>query len=87
MRRQLDAIVADRKFAQKHVRRARLILLTDDGVGPAAIMREDGVSKTGVWRWQERFMAEGVDGLLRDRTRPPGKTPVPSDRGPRRSPD
>jgi homeodomain-containing protein len=23
-----------------------------------------------VWRWQERFMSEGVDGLLRDKTRP-----------------
>jgi hypothetical protein len=23
-----------------------------------------------VWRWQERFMAQGIDGLLRDKTRP-----------------
>ena len=23
-----------------------------------------------MWRWQERFAAEGVDGLLRDKTRP-----------------
>jgi hypothetical protein len=29
-------------------------------------MRTAGVSKTAVWRWQERFMSEGVDGLLRD---------------------
>lgn len=34
-------------------------------------------SKTRVWRWQERFMHEGVDGLLSDRSRPPGKPPVP----------
>jgi hypothetical protein len=31
-------------------------------------MRQVGVSKPCVWRWQERFMAEGVDGLLRDKT-------------------
>ena len=79
-RRRLEAIVADRKSAQKHVWRARIVLLTDDGHGTAAIMREAGVSKTCVWRWQERFMAEGVDGLLRDRTRPPGKAAVPLDR-------
>jgi transposase len=79
-RRRLEAIVADRKSAQKHVWRARIILLTDDGLGTAAVMREAGVSKTCVWRWQERFMAEGIDGLLRDRTRPPGKAPVPADR-------
>ena len=33
-------------------------------------MRETGKSKTCVWRWQERFAAEGVAGLLRDKTRP-----------------
>jgi hypothetical protein len=32
-------------------------------------MRTAGVSKTAVWRWQARFMEEGVDGLLRDKTR------------------
>lgn len=79
-RRRLEAIVTDRNTAQKHAWRARIILLTDDGLGTAAIMREAGVSKTCVWRWQERFMAEGVDGLLRDRTRPPGKAPVPAGR-------
>lgn len=78
-RRRLETIVTDRKSAQKHVWRARIVLLTDDGLGTAAVMREARVSKTCVWRWQERFMAEGVDGLLRDRTRPPGKAPVPAD--------
>jgi hypothetical protein len=33
-------------------------------------MRRTGKSKTCVWRWQERFMTAGVDGLLRDKTRP-----------------
>ena len=35
-------------------------------------MAATGKSKTCVWRWQERFMREGVDGLLREKTRPPG---------------
>ena len=46
------------------------ILLSAEGVGTNAIMRETGKSKTCVWRWQERFAGEGVDGLLRDKTRP-----------------
>ncbi len=29
-----------------------------------------------MWRWQKRFAEEGVDGLLRERTRPPGKPPL-----------
>ena len=67
---QLDAIVADRNAPQKHVWRAQIVLLTADGCGTAEIMRDAGVSKTAVWRWQERFMTDGVAGLLRDKTRP-----------------
>jgi transposase len=40
-------------------------------------MRQVGCAKATVWRWQERFMVEGVDGLLRDKSRPPGKAPLP----------
>jgi transposase len=69
-RERLLAIVSDRNSPQKHVWRARIVLLTADGRGTAAIMREAGVAKTAVWRWQERFMQAGVDGLLRDKTRP-----------------
>jgi hypothetical protein len=32
-----------------------------------------------VWRWQQRFAEEGVDGLLRDKTRKPGKPPIPAE--------
>jgi transposase len=66
----LRALVKDRNAPQKHVWRAQIVLLTAEGVGTNAIMRETGKSKTCVWRWQERFAAEGVDGLLRDKTRP-----------------
>ncbi len=69
-RERLAAIAADRNGSQKHAWRARIVRLTGEGRGTAEIMREAGVSKTAVWRWQERFMQEGVDGLLRDKTRP-----------------
>ena len=75
-RAKLEAIVVDRNSPQKHVWRARIILLTADGCGTAAIMRGSGVSKTAVWRWQERFMIEGVEGLLRDKTRPARLAPL-----------
>lgn len=79
-RRRLEAIAADRNSPQKHVWRARIVLLSADGAGTAAIMAATGTSKTCVWRWQERFMHEGVAGLLRDRTRPPGRAPIAPDR-------
>ena len=76
-RRRLEAVVADRSAPQKHVWRAKIILATADGYGTAEVMRRSGRSKPVVWRWQERFMQEGVDGLLRDKTRKPGKPPLP----------
>jgi transposase len=69
-RERLAAIALDRNSPQKHAWRVRIVLLTGEGCGTAEIMREAGVAKTAVWRWQERFMQEGVDGLLRDKTRP-----------------
>ena len=54
----LRALVSDRNAPQKHVWRARIVLLTAEGVD------------TSVWRWQERFADEGFEGLLRDKTRP-----------------
>lgn len=75
-RRRLEAIVTGRNTPQKHVWRARIVLLTADGLGTNAIMAAAGVSKTTVWRWQARFAEAGVEGLLRDRTRPPGKAPI-----------
>jgi len=68
-RRRLEDLVKDRNAPQKHVWRARIVLLSAEGAGTNAIMRETGKSKTCVWRWQERFAAEGFEGLLRDKTR------------------
>jgi transposase len=75
-RLRLEAVVGDRNARQKHVWRCRILLLTADGVGTSTMMRMAGVSKTAVWRWQERFMTSGVDGLLRDKTRPPRIAPL-----------
>lgn len=59
--------------------RVEIVLLSADGVGTNEIMRQTGTSKTCVWRWQERFMEEGVDGLLRDKTRPSRVRPLGRD--------
>src|SRR5258707_1221822 len=76
-RDRLEAIVSDRSAPQKHVWRANIILATAEGCGTAEIMRRSGKSKPVVWRWQARFMAEGIEGLTRDKTRKPGKPSLP----------
>jgi transposase len=75
-RRRLTALVRDRNTPQKHVWRAEIMLLSAEGAGTMEIMRRTGKSKTCVWRWQERFAEEGVDGLLRDKTRPSRNPPL-----------
>jgi transposase len=76
-RRRLMAVVNDRNAPQKHVWRCRIVVLTADGVGTNEIMRRTAKSKTCVWRWQERYIDEGVEGLMRDKTRPSRKPPLP----------
>jgi transposase len=74
-RARLEAIIAAPSMKQKYVWRARIVLLSAAGVGTMAIVRQVGKSKRAVWRWRERFVAEGVDGLLRDRPRS-GRPPM-----------
>ena len=62
----LSAVVAGRNSPQKHVWRARIVLLSAEGRGTAEIMRLTGKSKTCVWRWQERFMSAGIGASVRE---------------------
>ena len=64
-RRRLEGIIGDRNRSLKHIARAKVILVTADGFGTNEIVRRSGLSKPIAWRWQERFMHEGVDGLAR----------------------
>ena len=74
-RERLEGIIGSGNSPQKHVWRARIVLRAD-GTCTMAIQRQTGKGKPTIWRWQARFMAEGVDGLLRDATRPAGKPPL-----------
>jgi transposase len=76
-RERLAAVVEDRNRPQKHVQRARIILLSAERLTVMDVAARSGASRPSVWRWQQRFAEEGVAGLLRDKTRKPGKAPLP----------
>ena len=76
-RQRLASILADRNRPQKHVARARIILVSAERLDVAGVARRAGLSRPAVWRWQQRYAEAGVDGLLRDQTRPPGKPRTP----------
>ena len=72
----LEGLVSGRNTPQKLVWRARIVLLSADGIGTMTIVRLVGKSKVTVWRWQERYLAKGIAGLRRDATRPGRKPPL-----------
>src|SRR5713226_5457140 len=67
---------ADRQRPRKHVERARIVLASADRGSTQRVAQSVGVSRPTVWRWQQRFAEAGVEGLLRDKTRKPGKAPI-----------
>ena len=82
-RERLVAIVADRNRPRKHVERARIVFASVDQESAHHVAQRIGVSRPTVWRWQQRFAEAGVEGLLRDKTRKPGKPPIAADKRPR----
>ena len=76
-RARLAAMAGDRSRPHKHVLRARIILHSAERLPVLEVARRAGVSRPAVWRWQRRFAELGVDGLLREKPRIPGKPPLP----------
>ena len=77
-RARLAAIIDDRNRPLKHVQRAKIILFSADRCRCCRWRGAPASSRPAVWRWQKRYAEAGVEGLLRDKTRPPGRTPVPT---------
>ncbi|KQO70645.1 IS630 family transposase [Methylobacterium sp. Leaf88] len=78
-RARLTSIICDRSRPFKHVQRAPIVLLSAERLSVLEVARRAGASRPAVWRWQQRFAEEGVEGLLHDKTRPPGKEPLSAD--------
>lgn len=76
-RAELQALLTNRNTARKLAWRAGIVLAKAEGEGSVGIMRRTGMSKPTVWRWQERYLDEGVPGFKRDKTRPSRVPPLP----------
>src|SRR5947209_15449038 len=75
-RERLERLVRDRNTPQKVVWRARIVLLAGDDLAAVAIAAAVGKSVLTVRRWRRRYTAKGVDGLLKDATRPTRRKPL-----------
>src|SRR5215218_9511111 len=74
-RARLEAVVADRNRPQKHVARARLVLLSGERLEVATVARLAGISRPAVCRGQQRYAERGGEGPRRKKTGKLGKAP------------
>jgi transposase len=72
----LEGWVADRNMPQKLVWRARIVLMWSQGHGVTAVVRATGKTKRTAYRWRDRYVARGIEGLKRDGSRPSRKPPL-----------
>ena len=79
-RDRLERLVRDRNTPQKVVWRARIVLLAANGLQAIGIAAAVGKSLLTVRRWRRRYVAKGVDGLLKDATRPPRRKPLTAEK-------
>jgi transposase len=79
-RERLERLVRDRNTPQKVVWRARIVLLASGGLTAEAIAAAVGKSLLTVRRWRRRYVASGVDGLLKDATRPSRVKPLTAEK-------
>ena len=69
-RQQLMRLMQGRSVAQKIALRARIILGASEGKADHRLAKELNLSRPTVALWRKRFRVAGVEGLLRDATRP-----------------
>lgn len=73
---ELSRLIRDGKTPQKVALRARIVLLSADGVSTGEIMRQLGTSTPTISRWRSRYETDGVAGLVKDRSRPGRKRKI-----------
>src|SRR3981189_2114227 len=75
-RERLLKMVGDCHTPPKIVWRAQIVRFAGEGIGAVEVGRRVGKSVLTVRRWRRRYAAKGVEGLLKDATRPGGRKPL-----------
>ena len=69
-RSELGRLIRSRGTPQKVVLRAKIVLLSADGVATSKIMEQLQTTCPTITRWRQRYAEKGVEGLCKDATRP-----------------
>jgi transposase len=76
----LEKMVSNGNTPQKLALRARIALLSADGIATGEIMQQLGTSTPTITRWRNRYETTGIAGLLKDRSRPGRKRRIEENR-------
>ena len=68
-REQLNQVVRNGNTPQKVALRARIVLLSADGISTGEIMHQLDTTTPTITRWRDRYETDGILGLLKDRSR------------------
>ncbi len=77
-RTELERLIRGRNTPQKVALRAKIVVLTADGVATSEIMEQLKTTYPTITRWRRRYAEKGVAGLCKDAPRP-GRKPRISD--------
>jgi hypothetical protein len=75
-RARLEVIAKDGYQPKKHLQRAQMVLASAQRDPVYRVALRLGVSQQMVWCWELRFAQGGVDSILRDKARKPGKARI-----------
>ncbi|OGO20408.1 MAG: DDE endonuclease [Chloroflexi bacterium RBG_16_50_9] len=76
----LERIARNGNTPQKLALRARIALMSADGIATGEIIRRLGTSTPTVTRWRNRYEIAGIPSLLKDRSRPGRKKRIEGNR-------
>lgn len=79
-RQTLEKWVKSRTSSPKVKLRARIILMTADGISTQELMDTLKVTNPTLNRWRKRYLESGLAGLCKGKTRAPGLTPLPQEK-------
>ncbi len=72
----LEKWIKSRSIGAKQKQRARIVLMSADGVPTNELMKTLKVSNPTLNLWRKRYLEGGVKALVKGRSRPPGIEPV-----------
>ena len=64
VRKELESWLRSSNVRRSHAERARIVLLSTEGLSAASIADRLGCSRRTVYKWRERFVETGLEGLI-----------------------